>query len=149
MFDTLNWNCLDDVIRQMAFWREMEKMGIAYIYLLQESLVNGVATQQFKLQKGVFQGDPLSLFRFIIATEGLQVALAEALDKGLYKGVNLTNNYANLPTIRFANDTLFLGEWNISNALNLMRLLRCFHICFGLKINIAKCRVMGIGVHKE
>lgn len=149
MFDTLNWNYLDDVIRQMALWREMEKMGITYIYLFQESLGNGVATQQFKLQKGMCQGDPLSIFQFIIATKGLQVALAEALDKGLYKGVNLTNNDSNLSTIQFANDTLFLGEWNISNALNLMRLLRCFHICLGLKINIDKCRVMGIGVHKE
>nr|KAJ0208846.1 hypothetical protein LSAT_V11C400169800 [Lactuca sativa] len=137
-FDTLNWNYLDDVIRQMTFGEKWRKWVLACI-----SSLRGCHTT---IQR---QGDPLSLSRFIIATEGLRVALAEALDKGLYKGVNLTNNGPNLSTFRFADDTLFLGEWNISNALNLMRLLRCFHICFGLKINIAKCRVMGIGMHKE
>lgn len=50
---------------------------------------------------------------------------------------------------RFADDTLFLGEWSTVNAKNLMRLLRCFHISSGLSINFSKRRVIGVGVSSQ
>lgn len=43
----------------------------------------------------------------------------------------------------------FMGEWSKSNIKNLARILRCFHISLGLKVNFSKSKVFGIGVSLE
>ncbi|KAJ0558404.1 putative reverse transcriptase zinc-binding domain-containing protein [Helianthus annuus] len=41
---------------------------------------------------------------------------------------------------------MFLGKWSYNNFLNLRRILRCFYLTSGLKVNLLKCNVYGIGV---
>ncbi|GKC97323.1 RNA-directed DNA polymerase, eukaryota, reverse transcriptase zinc-binding domain protein, partial [Tanacetum coccineum] len=40
-------------------------------------------------------------------------------------------------------------EWSISNAKNLSRILTCFHLASGLKVNFNKSKIFGIGVSYE
>ncbi|KAJ9545696.1 hypothetical protein OSB04_025403 [Centaurea solstitialis] len=54
-------------------------------------LINGSSTFEFCIGKGLRQGDPLALFLFIIAAEALKIAMKEARDIGVYRGVNLPN----------------------------------------------------------
>ena len=54
-------------------------------------IVNGSPSKEFNVSKGVRQGDPLSPFLFVIAMEGLNVAMKAAISKGLFKGVNIPN----------------------------------------------------------
>nr|GFB94558.1 RNA-directed DNA polymerase, eukaryota [Tanacetum cinerariifolium] len=39
------------------------------------------------------------------------------------------------------------GEWSDDNLANLIRMLQCFQLASGLKINVHKSQVMGVGVH--
>ncbi|GJZ55143.1 hypothetical protein Tco_0610336 [Tanacetum coccineum] len=41
------------------------------------------------------------------------------------------------------------GEWFIVNAKNLSRILTCFHLASGLKVNFNKSKIFGIGVSYE
>ena len=50
-------------------------------------LVNGSPIKEFRMGKGVRQGDPLSPFLFILAAEGLNVMVSEAVTKGIFNGV--------------------------------------------------------------
>ncbi|GKA54135.1 cysteine-rich receptor-like protein kinase [Tanacetum coccineum] len=50
-------------------------------------LVNGSPTNEFRIEKGVRQGDPLSHFLCIVAAEGLNAIVQEAITKGIFKGV--------------------------------------------------------------
>lgn len=43
--------------------------------------VNGSPTEEFNLERGVRQGDPLPPFLFILAAEGLNVMVQEAKEK--------------------------------------------------------------------
>nr|KAJ0211934.1 hypothetical protein LSAT_V11C400182700 [Lactuca sativa] len=95
-------------------------------------LVNGVPTKEFSMERWVRQGDPLSPFLFVIAMEGLNVALKITCIKGIFKGVQLPNNGPVISHLLYADDALFLGEW-------------CFHVSSGLKVNFNKSKVFGIG----
>lgn len=108
-------------------------------------IINGSPTDEFEISKGVRQCDPLSPFLFIITMEGLNVALMEARDKGIFNGVQLPNNGPILTHMFYIDDALVAGEWSRSNLKNLARILRCFHAASGLMVNFHKSRVFGIG----
>nr|KAJ0193757.1 hypothetical protein LSAT_V11C800390710 [Lactuca sativa] len=109
-------------------------------------LINGVPTKEFPITKGVRQGDPLSPFFFIIAMEGLNVAMRSAIQNSLYSGISLPNNGPSIYHLFYADDVLFVGDWSISNFKNLSRTLKCFHVVSGLNVNFHKSKVYGIGI---
>ncbi|GJU72871.1 putative RNA-directed DNA polymerase, eukaryota, reverse transcriptase zinc-binding domain protein [Tanacetum coccineum] len=149
-FDTLNWNFLDDIMRQMGFgqvWRKWIKGCLNSSYT--SVLVNGSPTQEFKVGKGVRQGDPLSPFLFLIVAEALSVAIEEAIEGGTFNGVRVGNDPLIVSHFQFADDVIFLGEWSYMNLKNLLRILRCFHIASGLKVYLSKSALYGVGVSRN
>lgn len=99
----------------------------------------------FLISKGIFQGDPLSPFLFIIAMEGLNIVMKTTCEKGLFSGLKLPIYGPIISHIFYANDALFIGESSISNIMNLARILRCFHTSSGLKVNLHKSKVFVVG----
>lgn len=55
-------------------------------------LVNGAPTLEFKVLKGLRQGDLLSPFLFILAMEALHVVFEEAKFKNIFQGIKVGNN---------------------------------------------------------
>ncbi|GJW52225.1 putative reverse transcriptase domain-containing protein [Tanacetum coccineum] len=74
-FDSLDWNFLDNIMSQ---------------------IVNGSPTKEFKIKKGLRQGDPLSLFLFILAIEALYLKVN--FNKNKFFGVGV----GNMETLSFA-----------------------------------------------
>lgn len=97
------------------------------------------------MERGARQGGSLSPFLFLIVMEGLSVTLKTAFNKGIFKGVQLPNNGPTISHLLYADDTLFIGEWSERNIKNLVRILRCFHISSGLKMNFNNSKVFGVG----
>ncbi|XP_071705383.1 uncharacterized mitochondrial protein AtMg01250-like [Rutidosis leptorrhynchoides] len=112
-------------------------------------LVNGSPTKEFNLGRGVRQGDPLAPFLFIIATEGLNWLTKSAVSKNLYSGVEIGKDKFPLSHLQYADDTIFFGKWSLDNFENLMKLLECFELCSGLKVNYTKSNLFGVGVEKN
>ncbi|GKD85582.1 putative RNA-directed DNA polymerase, eukaryota, reverse transcriptase zinc-binding domain protein [Tanacetum coccineum] len=90
--------------------------------------------------------DPLSPFLFIIAMEALHVTLEDAKLKNIFEGVKVGSNNIDISYLQFADDALIMEKWSIDNAKNLCRILRCFHLAFGLKVNFLKSKLFGIEV---
>ncbi|GKC94258.1 putative RNA-directed DNA polymerase, eukaryota, reverse transcriptase zinc-binding domain protein [Tanacetum coccineum] len=150
-FDSLDWKFLDHTMEQMGFsikWRKWIHGCLNSAFA--SVLVNGSPTKEFKIQKGLCQGDPLSPFLFIIAVEALHVTLQEAKFKNVFEGVKVGCNGVDISHLQFADDALILGKWSLDNAKNLCRILRCFHMASGLKVNFTKSKFFGVGVsHSE
>lgn len=51
--------------------------------------------------------------------------------------------------LQFADDVLFLGEWSVRNALNLLKALKWYEDAYGLTINLNKSGLFGIGVSPD
>ncbi|KAI3821231.1 hypothetical protein L1987_08792 [Smallanthus sonchifolius] len=149
-FDSLNWNFLDSIMLQMGFgarWRSWIK---GYLKSGRASvLVNGSPTDEFPMERGVRQGDPISPFLFILAMEGLSAMMRSASQKGLFKGVRLPNSGPTVTHSMYADDVFFIGEWDKENVSNLKRILRCFYIISGLKINYNKSKLIGVGASDQ
>ncbi|GJV11628.1 RNA-directed DNA polymerase, eukaryota [Tanacetum coccineum] len=126
-FDSLNWSFLFSIMEQMGFsrkWRTWTSSCLKSAFA--SVLINGSPTKEFKVEKGLRQGDPLSLFLFIIAIKALNVALLNACNNNAFHGVKVGKDNIHVSHLQFADDALVMGEWSWLNAINLSRILTCF-----------------------
>ncbi|GJW79943.1 RNA-directed DNA polymerase, eukaryota, reverse transcriptase zinc-binding domain protein [Tanacetum coccineum] len=146
-FDSVSWNYLDFMLHKLGFgltWR-------AWIKACLDSsttsiLVNGSPTSEFSVKRGLRQGDPLSPLLFIIVMEGLHMSLREACHSGMIHGINIGSSNITLSHMFYANDVIITTEWNTLDMDNIIRILHVFYLASGLKINIHKSNVYGVGV---
>jgi hypothetical protein len=108
-------------------------------------LVNGSPSEDFKVGRGLRQGDPLSPFLFLIAAEGLAGVMRRAVDIGEFKGYKV-NDHLQFQMLQFADDTILLGEGTCDNLWTIKTLLRSFEMVSGLKINFVKSKLYGLNL---
>ena len=111
VYDSLSWEFLDQIMGVMGFpssWRRWINTCLCSSW--SSVLVNGSPTKEFRLFRGLRQGDPLSPFLFILAMEGLHVAMEDAVDAGLYSPVRLDMDGFQISHLFYADDALFMGN---------------------------------------
>ncbi|GJX99335.1 RNA-directed DNA polymerase, eukaryota [Tanacetum coccineum] len=109
------------------------------------NLVNGSPTAEFPFFRGLKQGDPLAPFLFILVMESLHLSVSRAVSEGVFKGIQLHGSMS-ISHLFYADDAVFIGEWSDANLVSLVRILNCFYLASGLKINLQKSQVLGVGV---
>ncbi|KAK2656098.1 hypothetical protein Ddye_009150 [Dipteronia dyeriana] len=116
-YDSVDHVFIDDILSEMGFgerWRFWMECCITTPML--SVLVNGSPTRQFKIEKGLKQGNPLSPFLFNVAVECLSALFKKAKSKGLMKGVIFGMEVIHVSHLQFADDIiLFLQIEKISS----------------------------------
>lgn len=149
-YDSINWGFLFYMTSQYGSgnkWISWIKECVTSARI--SMLVNGSPTEEFSPQKGLRQGAPLSPFLFNLVTEGLHILLSRAQALGLVQGVKVGPNGVILSHLQFADDSLLFCAAEIDDVRNLKRVLRCFKVLSGLRINYHKSVVCGVGVPDE
>ncbi|GJS76819.1 RNA-directed DNA polymerase, eukaryota [Tanacetum coccineum] len=108
-------------------------------------LVNGSPTNEFQFYKGLKQGDPLSPFLFILVMESLHLSFQNVVNEGMFEGISIGSSMK-LSNFFYADDVVFMGHWSDSNISFIVQVLECFFHASGLRINMQKSKLMGIGV---
>ncbi|GKC07669.1 RNA-directed DNA polymerase, eukaryota, partial [Tanacetum coccineum] len=109
-------------------------------------LVNGSPIAEFQFHCGLKQGDPLAPYLFILVMESLHLSFSRVVDAGIFKGIKIDNS-TTISHLFYADDAVFVGEWSDDNLSSVMHALHCFSLASGLKINVKKSHLLGVGIH--
>lgn len=108
-YDSISWSFLFHMMDRMGFnslWVKWMKACVCTNFM--SVLVNGSPTQDFSVQKGLRQGDPLSPFLFLIVAEGLAGLMKRAVGIGSFSGYKVDESHE-FSIVQFADDTIFVG----------------------------------------
>ncbi|GJS72654.1 RNA-directed DNA polymerase, eukaryota [Tanacetum coccineum] len=135
-FDSVRWDYLDDILRRFGFGEKWCSWIQSCLRSSRGSvIVNGSPTEEFQFHKGLKQGDPLSPFLFILVMETLHISFQRIVDAGMFKGIMLSPSLQ-LSHLFYADDVIFMGQWNESNLDTIVQVLECFHHASGLRLNL-------------
>lgn len=97
-------------------------------------MVNGSPTEEFRMTKGLRQGDPMAPFLFLIVAEGLSRLLDNAVDRNLFKQYTITrgDQHIQVSHIQYTDDTILIGEMSKENVWALMH-FKEFRVGFRVK----------------
>ncbi|XP_028098761.1 uncharacterized protein LOC114298400 [Camellia sinensis] len=146
-YNSVNWGFLFSMLSNFEFgekWLGWIKECLSTSRI--SVLVNGSPTDEFSPQKGLRQGNHFSPFLFNLVIEGLNMLLTRAQQLGLFKGANVGSNGMSVSHLQFADDTIIFCEADLEEIFSIKRVLRCFEVMSGLRINFYKSVVCGIGV---
>jgi hypothetical protein len=110
-YESVDWGYLDAVMGKMDFSPLWRKWMREYVCIAAASvLVNGSPTDEFPLERGLGQRDPLSPFMLFFAAEGLNVIMRTMVEGNKFEGYRVGGQGTVIVSrLQFANDTLLLG----------------------------------------
>ena len=145
-YDTLSWDSVDNVLREMGFGVKWRRWIEACITTPRVSILfNGNPCKPFKMGRGVRQGDPLSPFLFVLVAEVLNKLLMKAESIGLFRGLKVGRRGEIVTHLQFADDTLLFCEANEEYLRNIKNILLCFQEFSGLAVNYSKSGLLVLG----
>ncbi|KAL6323746.1 hypothetical protein AAG906_002214 [Vitis piasezkii] len=133
-YDHISWSFLLAVLKKMGFGERWIKWIDWCISTVKFSvLINGSPSGFFQSSRGLRQGDPLSPYLFVIATEVFSIMLRRAISGDYLSGWRVSGRRGKglqISHLLFADDT-----W----------LLMWFEACSGLRINLEKSEMIPVG----
>lgn len=112
-------------------------------------LINGSPSENFRMERGLRQGDPLSLFLYLIAVEGLSILMKRAVKIGMIEAAKVGGESLEVSHLQFADDTIFMCSGKQKNVRAIKQVLRNFELISGLKVNFNKCCLVGLNIEEE
>lgn len=113
-YDRIKWKFLDRALGTWGFSTDVRKLLASCVSTVNYSLLlNGGISVSFTPDKGIRQGDPLSLFLFILCFEFLTRLINREENSGKLHRIKVCKNAPAITHLMYANDILLTCRENL------------------------------------
>ena len=105
-YNCVRWSFINCVLKIMGFgekWRVWTKSCLSSASM--SILVSGSTSKPFKMERGLRQGNPLSLFLFVLVADVLDKLITKAMDISRIKPLKVGKMKVDFSHIQFTDDT--------------------------------------------
>ena len=139
VYDRVEWIFTEKVMERMGFHEKRISVIMKCISTVSYSiLINGVAYGCIKPTRGIRQGDPLSLYPFLLCVEGLSSMISQAARSQMLSSISICRGCPIVTHLLFADDSLLFCKVNPQECQKLTKILKLYEDASGQKINVEK-----------
>lgn len=104
--------------------------------------INFEKSNAFNLMKGIYQGDPLSPYIFVLCIEKLAHVIQESIDSGECKPVLLYRNNPLILHLYFVNDLLLFREASCKQIRAFLKHLNMLYLSSSEVVSVDKTKIL-------
>jgi hypothetical protein len=105
-------------------------------------VVNGQPVGNIVPSRGIRQGDPISLYLFLLCTKALSSLISQAVETGVITGVPTSPRGPRISHLLFADDSMLFCKANSVEWRRIMRILEVYENGSGQKLNLQKTSIL-------
>lgn len=141
-YDRVEWAYLRGIMLRLGFRESFVSLIMRCVTSVSFSVrVNGVLYDVFRPTRGIWQGDPISPYLFLLCAEGLSCLLKAVGPVDLSKGVRVGVHSPWIPHLLFADDCIIFSEASQRGATRLQGILDIYSRGSGQLVNRDKSAV--------
>ncbi|GAA0148554.1 hypothetical protein LIER_36750 [Lithospermum erythrorhizon] len=141
-YDRVEWGYLKNIMITMGFPVKLVYLIMDFITSVSYSvLVNGERSRHIIPSRGLRQGYPLSLYLFILCTEGLIALINAAVARGEWNGVRIGRSGPMVSHMLFAYDSLLFARASVDQCGVIKQVLHHYEQELGQRVNYAKSAI--------
>lgn len=141
-YDRIEWNHLHAIMVALGFsdrWRDLIMKCVMSVSF--SVRMNGQHSAIFKPSRGIRQGDPISLYLFLLCAEGLSCMLKNYGPNYISRGVRVSRHAPWISHLLFADDCLLFTQTTKRSADRIAHILEEYCIGSGQMVNKQKSAI--------
>ena len=143
-FDSISWSFIYKALQFFGFGEYIiEWVKILNTNFKASVLQSGYLSNQFNIERGCRQGDPVAPYLFILCAEILAILIKQNKD---IKGITIGNKEHKIS--QYADDTSLALDGTPKSLFSALETLDFFYKLTGLKVNSSKTKIVWIGSKK-
>ncbi|XP_060974078.1 uncharacterized protein LOC115695073 [Cannabis sativa] len=141
-YDRVGWAFLEAMLAQMGFNLRFVALIMFCVTTMRYNVTNGGKTMgPIVPGRGIRQGDPISLYLFLVCAEGLSSLLTLYEQRRWLTGCRVARSAPRVLHMLFADDSYVYCKANVSEATHVMHLLQIYEQASGQQVNYSKSSV--------
>lgn len=135
-YDRVEWEFIKNVMLKVGFatsWVELVMMCVST--LSHVVVVNGEPSEFFFPERGLRQGDPVSLYLFILCAEVFSNLIHMEVNRKCMQGIRVCKNAPKISHLLFADDGIIFYRADEKDAQAIRRILQCYGNASGQIVN--------------
>lgn len=144
-YDCVRWDFFEMVLLKIGLGTMWTSWMLEFVSTAKATvLVNGLATNEFRICRGLKQGDLLSPFLFILVTKFMLLMLDKVEELRLIGGVNDVIPGKSFTHLQFVDETILFLRADEEVVMNTKYILCCFEIFLDLVLTFTSHVLWGL-----